>query len=69
MVTDLVFFPRETAFLRKARANGCRTLNGLGMLLHQAALSFQGWTGKAPPLPLMRERLETVLAERERSAT
>lgn len=67
VVTDLVFFPRETAFLQRARANGCRTLNGLGMLLHQAVLSFQGWTGKAAPLHLMRERLETTLAERERS--
>ena len=69
VVADLVFFPRETAFLRKARANGCRTVNGLGMLLHQAVLSFQGWTGKTAPLDLMRTRLEEALAARERGAT
>jgi shikimate dehydrogenase len=66
MVVDLVFFPRETPFLRRAQENGCRTLNGLGMLLHQAALSFQGWTGKAAPLALMRSKFEEALTARER---
>ena len=45
VVMDLAFLPRITPFLGAAQKNGCQTVNGVGMLLHQAALSFQGWTG------------------------
>jgi|GEM_PF-212116 shikimate dehydrogenase len=67
-VSDLVFFPRETPFLRAARAQGCRTMNGLGMLLHQAVLSFERWTGLEAPKDVMREVLTAVLDQRERTA-
>jgi shikimate dehydrogenase len=68
IVSDLVFFPSETPFLKAARERGCRTMNGLGMLLHQAVLSFQRWTGHPAPAEIMRSTLAEVLAARERAA-
>jgi shikimate dehydrogenase len=50
VVVDLVYRPLETAFLRAARARGLRTVDGLGMLAHQAALAWRVWFG--PPEPL-----------------
>lgn len=44
-VYDLVYAPPETALLAQARAAGCRTENGLGMLVFQGALSLSLWTG------------------------
>lgn len=57
-VYDLVYNPRETALMRQAQASGCRTVNGLGMLLRQGAQAFQLWTGTAPDLDVMRKALE-----------
>lgn len=48
IVNDLVYTPLETAFLADARAAGCVTVDGLGMLLHQAAPGFERWFGKRP---------------------
>jgi shikimate dehydrogenase len=48
VVTDLVYVPLETAFLREARRRGCVTVDGLGMLLHQAAPGFERWFGRRP---------------------
>lgn len=48
VVTDLVYTPLETAFLREARARGCIAVDGLGMLLHQAAPGFERWFGRRP---------------------
>lgn len=48
LVTDLVYSPLDTLFLREARARGCRTVDGLGMLLHQAAPGFERWFGVKP---------------------
>ena len=47
---ELVYNPPETAFLEAARAAGARAENGLGMLVHQAALAFERWTGQDAPL-------------------
>ncbi|MFV2051201.1 shikimate dehydrogenase [Aliiroseovarius sp. YM-037] len=47
-VTDLVYAPLETAFLETAREKGCRTVDGLGMLLFQAAPAFERWFGQRP---------------------
>jgi len=52
-VYDTVY-PVETPLLREARARGARAAGGLGMLVHQGALSFSLWTGVAPPLDVMR---------------
>ncbi len=48
VVNDLVYAPLETEFLAAARAAGCRAVDGLGMLLHQAAPGFERWFGKRP---------------------
>lgn len=48
VVTDLVYNPLDTLFLREARARGCITVDGLGMLLHQAAPGFERWFGVRP---------------------
>ena len=48
VVNDLVYVPLETEFLAAAREAGCRTVDGLGMLLHQAAPGFERWFGRRP---------------------
>ncbi|MBK1634871.1 shikimate dehydrogenase [Rhodovulum adriaticum] len=48
VVTDIVYAPLETALLKEARARGCVTVDGLGMLLHQAAPGFERWFGLRP---------------------
>lgn len=48
VVTDLVYTPLNTMFLQQAEAQGCVTVDGLGMLLHQAAASFYHWFGTQP---------------------
>ena len=57
-VYDMISRPAETPLLAAARAAGCRTANGLGMLLHQGARAFAIWTGQTPPLAVMRRALE-----------
>jgi shikimate dehydrogenase len=54
LVVDTVYHPMETPFLAAARARGIHTANGLGMLVHQAALAFEHWTGVDAPLSVMR---------------
>lgn len=46
LVCDLIYNPKETLFLKEAKARGASTLNGAGMLYHQAAIAFELWTGK-----------------------
>lgn len=53
-VYDLVYNPRETRLLRDAAVQGARPLGGLGMLIHQAALAFERWTGMDAPIEVMR---------------
>ena len=48
LVTDLVYTPLMTQFLIDAKARGCTTVDGLGMLLHQAAPGFERWFGIRP---------------------
>ncbi len=57
-VYDLVYQPRETLLVRRARAAGLPAESGLGMLLEQAALSFELWTGRKAPLDVLRNALE-----------
>lgn len=60
VVCDIIPNPADTAFLQKARARGCRTLNGLDMLVNQGAISFRLWTGVEPPLEIMKHALMDV---------
>lgn len=53
-VADIVYFPLETQFLQAARHKGCRTLNGEGMALFQAARAFELFTGIEPDVNRMR---------------
>ena len=48
VVTDLVYTPLMTNFLETAHAKGCTTVDGLGMLLHQAVPGFERWFGPRP---------------------
>ena len=48
LVSDIVYIPKETPLLREARARGNRTVNGLGMLLHQGRPAFRDWFGVTP---------------------
>lgn len=48
VVTDIVYNPLETDLLKAARDAGCRTVDGLGMLLHQAVPGFERWFGYTP---------------------
>jgi len=61
IVFDLIYRPRETRFLRDARTAGAVTIDGLDMFLHQAASSFELWTGTTPPLATIRPILEEKL--------
>ena len=63
-VVDLVYHPADTPLLTAARARGAVAVNGLGMLLHQAARSFELWTGQAAPLDAMRAAATAALAAR-----
>jgi shikimate dehydrogenase len=55
---DVVYAPRDTPFLRAARAQGIAARDGLGMLARQGALAFQLWLGVEPPLEAMRAAIE-----------
>ena len=48
LVTDLVYTPLETRLLREAKEQGAQTVDGLGMLLHQAVPGFERWFGTRP---------------------
>jgi len=62
-VLDLVYRPRETAWVRAARARKHAAVDGLRMLLEQGALAFEWWFGIAAPRDIMREAL-TAAARR-----
>ena len=52
---DMVYRPHETQFLNDAQAAGCTVVFGIEMLLHQAALQFETWTGETAPVDAMRD--------------
>jgi shikimate dehydrogenase len=59
VVYDVIYVPLETALLKAARARGHRTVDGLGMLLHQAGYGFRKWFGGNPQMtPELRAMLE-----------
>lgn len=55
-VFDVIYNPKETRLLREAREAGCRTGNGMYMLLYQGEASFKLWTGKDMPVELIKEK-------------
>ena len=64
IVCDIVYVPPETNLLGAAAERGLRTVGGMGMLVHQGAISFQLWTGERPPVGTMRQALTEALGLR-----
>jgi len=62
VVMDIVYAPLETRLLCEAGKAGCTTVDGLAMLLNQAAVQLKIWTGVQPPLDVMRQALSHVPA-------
>jgi shikimate dehydrogenase len=64
VVADLVYVPLETPLLAAARAQGLKTADGLGMLLHQAVRGFELWFGQRPEVtPELRSVVEADLTK------
>ncbi len=63
VVVDLVYHPRRTPLLAAAEAAGAQAVDGVGMLVHQAALAFRLWTQVAAPVGVMRAAALDALAE------
>ena len=59
MVYDAIYNPPLTSLLESARDRGAAVANGLSMLIHQGAISFEIWTGKQPDTGLMKKAIST----------
>jgi len=55
VVSDIVYTPLETGFLKRAKERGLKTHDGLSMLVKQGAVTFELWTGQRAPLDIMRQ--------------
>lgn len=64
IVVDLVYHPALTPLAQAARQRGIRTVNGLGMLIYQAAHAFRIWTSEEPPLEAMSAAAMAALLHR-----
>lgn len=58
MVVDTIYSPPQTKLLEMAKASGCRTMNGMGMLFFQGAAAFKLWTGREMPIEHMKEVMD-----------
>ncbi len=63
VVCDIVYNPAQTRFLEEAAQRGCKTVNGLGMLVNQGAEAFRLWTGQRPPIEEMYKALSSPHGE------
>ena len=62
LVSDIVYIPKETPLLKEARERGNKTVNGLGMLLHQGRPAFRDWFGIEPKVtPELRAMMEATI--------
>lgn len=57
VVSDVVYIPSKTKMLQIAEAAGCKTINGLGMMLWQGAKAFEIWTGQPMPVEYVKTQL------------
>jgi shikimate dehydrogenase len=64
-VVDIIYNPLKTRLLREAEESGCRTIDGLGMFVHQGAEQLKIWTGMEPPRPFMGEVVRNHLLSLE----
>ncbi|MBT9158430.1 MAG: Shikimate dehydrogenase (NADP(+)) [Firmicutes bacterium] len=60
LVCDIIYNPTTTRLMREAASLGCRTANGLGMVIYQGAAAFTIWTGLAAPVAEMKETILEV---------
>ncbi|UOY89898.1 shikimate dehydrogenase [Bacillus glycinifermentans] len=65
LVCDIIYNPLKTALLKEAEAKGLKTLNGVGMFIGQAALSFELWTGREPDMEKMKSIVLRKLGGKE----
>lgn len=56
-VYDMIYRPAETPLLQEAQKIGCKTADGLGMLLYQGARALELWSGEKAPIKIMRDAL------------
>lgn len=56
-VCDVIYDPEKTRLLEMAEAKGCKTLNGLGMMIYQGAAAFKLWTGRDMPIEAVKAAL------------
>jgi 3-dehydroquinate dehydratase/shikimate dehydrogenase len=62
VVFDTVYTPENTLLIKEARSRGCQVLTGVDLFVRQAALQFQLFTGREPPLKLMHRVVKRVLS-------
>mgnify|MGYP000277026106 FL=1 len=65
VVFDMIYHPLKTRLLREAEEVGAKTINGLSMLIHQGAASFEIWTGVEAPVDVMMKAAEEEIRRRE----
>ena len=63
VVMDIVYNPLQTRLLREAAARGCRTIDGLQMLVYQGARQFELFTGRPAPVEIMRQAALAALGQ------
>lgn len=63
VVVDIIYRPLVTPLLAAARSLGCRSANGISMLVHQAAIAFTHWTGQPAPVEAMTAAVAPLLAD------
>jgi shikimate dehydrogenase len=54
-VYDIVFNPPHTRLMQQAQAAGARAFGGIDMLIYQGARAFEIWSGRRPPIPVMKQ--------------
>jgi shikimate dehydrogenase len=63
VVFDMVYRPYKTRLLREAEMAGCKVVLGIEMLVHQAVVQFERWTGATAPYTVMRESVLKMIAD------
>jgi len=61
VIVDIIYTPLQTLFVQKAREKGCTVITGDYMLLYQACMQFEIWTGKTAPIDVMHQALKQAL--------
>ena len=57
----MIYSPSKTKLIRDAKSIGARTANGLSMLLHQGAISFETWFNQEAPIDAMKKGLDEAI--------